>query len=53
MRPAPRRWEGGRIYDPNNGKSYNSYLALNADGSLKVAGCISFICRSQRWTRIR
>jgi uncharacterized protein (DUF2147 family) len=53
MRPTPRRWEGGRIYDPNNGKSYNSYLALNADDSLKVAGCISFICRSQRWTRIR
>jgi len=53
MRAGPKRWEGGRIYDPNNGKSYKSYLELNRDGSLKVAGCIAFICRSQRWTRAR
>jgi uncharacterized protein (DUF2147 family) len=53
MSAAAKRWEGGRIYDPNNGKSYKSYLELNPDGSLKVAGCIAFICRSQRWTRAR
>jgi uncharacterized protein (DUF2147 family) len=53
MSAKGNRWEGGRIYDPNNGRSYKSHLTLNADGSLKVSGCIAIICRSQRWTRAR
>lgn len=47
------RWEKGRIYDPESGKSYRSLLRLNPDGSLKVSGCIAFFCLSQRWTRMR
>jgi uncharacterized protein (DUF2147 family) len=47
------RWEQGRIYDPESGKTYRSVLKLNPDGSLKVSGCIAFICQSQRWTRAR
>lgn len=46
-------WRGGRAYDPESGKSYKSYLELNPDGSLKVSGCILFICESRRWTRVR
>jgi uncharacterized protein (DUF2147 family) len=45
-------WKG-RAYDPKSGKSYRSTLELNPDGSLKVSGCILFICESQRWTRMR
>jgi len=45
------RWDQGTIYDPESGKSYKSILRLNADGSLKVSGCVLFICQSQRWTR--
>jgi uncharacterized protein (DUF2147 family) len=45
-------WKG-RAYDPKSGKSYRSTLELNPDGSLKVSGCILFICQSQRWTRAR
>jgi uncharacterized protein (DUF2147 family) len=46
-------WKGGRAYDPESGKSYRSYLELNPDGSLKVSGCILFICEARRWTRAR
>lgn len=46
-------WKGGRAYDPESGKSYKSYLELNPDGSLKVSGCVLFICESRRWTRAR
>jgi uncharacterized protein (DUF2147 family) len=46
-------WKGGRAYDPESGKSYRSYLELSPDGSLKVSGCILFICESRRWTRVR
>lgn len=44
-------WKGGRAYDPKSGKSYRSILAKNPDGSLKVTGCVLFICESRRWTR--
>jgi uncharacterized protein (DUF2147 family) len=44
-------WRGGRAYDPESGKSYRSYLELSPDGSLKVSGCILFICETKRWTR--
>jgi uncharacterized protein (DUF2147 family) len=49
--PKGNRWESGRIYDPESGRSYRSRLGLNSDGSLKVSGCIVFFCQSQRWTR--
>ena len=53
FKPDGAGLSGGRIYDPNSGRTYASKLKLNADGSLKVSGCIAFICRSQRWTRSR
>ncbi len=46
-------WKNGRAYDPESGKSYKSFLELQPDGSLKVSGCVLFICESRRWTRPR
>jgi len=43
----------GRIYDPRNGKSYKSIVSKNADGSLKVQGCIAIFCQTQVWTPAR
>lgn len=43
----------GRIYDPKSGKTYKSILKREADGRLKVQGCIAFLCRTQRWTPAR
>lgn len=46
-------WKGGRIYDPENGKTY-SCKAVLADGNrLKVRGYIgvSLLGRTQIWTR--
>lgn len=39
----------GRIYDPRNGKTYKSIVTKNADGSLKVQGCIAIFCQTQVW----
>lgn len=50
-RAAPGRWTGGRIYDPKTGKTYDSKLSINADGSLKLEGCISILCQTRIWTR--
>lgn len=46
------QWSGGRAYDPKSGNSYRSRLALYPDGSLKVTGCVLFICQSKRWRRV-
>ena len=43
----------GRIYDPKSGKTYKSVLRREADGSLKVQGCVAFFCRTQHWTAAR
>jgi uncharacterized protein (DUF2147 family) len=40
----------GKIYDPRSGKSYKSKLSRNPDGTLKVQGCIGFICKTFVWT---
>lgn len=46
------RWTGGRIYNPEDGKTYSSRLALRDDGTLRVGGCVLFICKSQTWVRV-
>lgn len=45
------RWEGGKIYDPRSGKTYNSKMQLTASGELKVDGCVMMFCQTQTWTR--
>ncbi len=52
FKPAGANWSG-TIYDPRHGRSYRSYLARRGDGTLKVQGCIAFICQTQTWTRAR
>lgn len=39
----------GTIYDPRNGKSYKSIVTRQPNGTLKVQGCIAFLCQTQEW----
>lgn len=50
-RQAPGQWADGKIYDPNDGKTYKSKMSLGADGTLKVSGCVMVFCRTQTWTK--
>lgn len=45
------KWKGGKIYDPESGKTYDSKMEIGPNGTLKVAGCVSIICQTQIWTR--
>ena len=47
-------WKGGRIYDPDNGKTYKCKLTLQEDGSLYVRGFIGFslLGRTSVWTPV-
>ena len=48
-------YNGGKIIDPKNGKSYKCSLALESKDKLKVRGYIGFslIGRSQYWERVK
>jgi uncharacterized protein (DUF2147 family) len=47
------KWTGGRVYDPNSGKTYKCILTLVDHNTLKVRGYIglSLFGRSDTWTR--
>lgn len=52
FKPAgPGKWTGGKIYDPNSGKTYDSKMSINANGTLKVEGCILMVCQAQTWKK--
>jgi uncharacterized protein (DUF2147 family) len=46
-------WSGGKIYDPESGKTYRSYISLKDKNTLKVRGYvgISLFGRTEIWTR--
>lgn len=49
---GPGRWTGGKIYDPNSGRTYDSKMQVQVDGTLKLDGCVlKVVCVSQTWTR--
>jgi len=48
-------WDGGRIYDPENGKDYKCKMTLKSPDVLDVRGFvgISLIGRTDTWTRVK
>ena len=53
-RESDRKWVGGTIYDPRDGKTYNCKMTVRNDGSLEVRGYvgISLFGKTVVWTRI-
>ena len=47
------RWTGGRVYDPNSGKTYKCTVKQLDTNTLKIRGFIgiSLFGRSETWTR--
>lgn len=48
-------YNGGTILDPQNGKKYKCYIALESPDKLKLRGYIglSIMGRTQYWTRVK
>ena len=51
FRERRKTFTNGRIYNPGNGKSYRSSLALTDTDQLQVKGCVFLFCQSQFWER--
>lgn len=49
------RWEGGTVYDPDNGKTYDCYMWFDGDDSkMTLKGYVlgmKFVGRAEDWTR--
>tara|TARA_R110002167_G_scaffold58377_7_gene165457 strand:- start:292 stop:798 length:507 start_codon:yes stop_codon:yes gene_type:complete len=43
------QWQGGHIYNPEDGATYEGTLRLKGPGLLEVTGCVLMFCRSQTW----
>jgi len=48
---GPGRWQGGKIYDPESGRTDDWKLRVTAEGALKLDGCVLMFCRTQTWRR--
>jgi len=49
------KWDNGKIYDPESGKTYSCYLKMESASQMEVKGYIGFslIGKSQTWTRVK
>ena len=49
------KWDDGKIYDPESGKTYSCYMQMESSNSMEVKGYIGFslIGKSQAWTRVK
>lgn len=53
MKKAGEKWEGGKIIDPDSGKTYGCKIEVASGGKeLKVKGTIGPIGKTQTWTRL-
>lgn len=49
------KWDNGKIYDPETGKTYSCYMKMESANQMEVKGYIGFslIGKSQTWTRVK
>ena len=51
MRPSGTGQWSGKIYNADDGKSYDSHIALAGRNELRVEGCVGPLCGGETWTR--
>jgi uncharacterized protein (DUF2147 family) len=51
--PDGSRWDGGSVYNPDDGGTYHGTITVIDTRTLKVRGCIVWpLCKSQAWKRV-
>lgn len=48
-----KEWINGKLYDPENGKTYKSKIWLENADTLKVRGYIGLFYETEIWTRVK
>lgn len=50
------KWDGGEIYNPESGSTYNSVIRLSDNGTLLVKGYwwfLGFLGKTKEWIRVK
>lgn len=51
---SDKGWDGGTIYNPDDGGTYKGTITMVDADTLKLRGCIVWpLCKSQTWKRAR
>lgn len=51
---SAKQWDGGTIYNPEDGGTYKATITPAGADTLKLKGCIVWpLCKTQTWTRIK
>jgi uncharacterized protein (DUF2147 family) len=54
FRGGPRKWQGGKIYNAENGDAFAATLELTSPNTLKLTACVvAPLCKTQVWVRLR
>ena len=48
---AQGTWTGGRLYNPEDGRSFQGSMTLTGAHNLVLEGCMLLFCRKQVWRR--
>ena len=48
-----KKWEGGKINDPNSSRSYNATATIKSDGTLEVSGAFLFFGSKRTFKRVK
>ena len=52
MTPSGDNKWSGKIYNADDGKTYDAHVTLVSDNAMRVQGCVlSVLCKSQTWKR--
>ena len=49
---AKTGWKSGRIYNPEDGKTFTAHVKRQDVDHLQVKGCLGVICITNIWTRV-
>lgn len=51
---GPTEWKGGKVYNPEDGKTYSGSITATDANTLKLKGCVvAPLCKTQVWSRIK
>ena len=46
------QWEDGEVYNARDGDTYDAELEVIDANTVKMSGCIWFVCKTETWTRV-
>lgn len=53
LRWTGKRWEGGRLINPEDGRTYRGSITPAGPDLLRLKGCAGIFCQNQEWRSLR